>query len=267
MTAETEYYYRHHDKATGERERRRDDHLRREVHIFRDPQVKQESNDVTQAAFQSPTVHLADLCYQRLIFGRHQVNSLFRREEEGTERPTVQRAHLGRTRFPEYSVQQMFEAGIFLQQDMAVAPTGKEYQGMGNQKNFDPYANGIMVHAGCYLVINGKEGHSIHASFFGGAEKYLQRGDIVRGFNNMQGEATARVRAARMVAALPEATTPTLTPQQGFLNVYGNMVDAEQALEIMAQEYMESKYTTGGDRMEAIVTPYWSSDGNRFTTT
>jgi hypothetical protein len=39
----------------------------------------------------------------------------------------VQRAHLGRTRFPEYSAQQMFEAGMFLQQDMAVAPTGKEY--------------------------------------------------------------------------------------------------------------------------------------------
>jgi hypothetical protein len=99
---------------------------------------------------------------------------------------------------------------------MAVAPTGND---------------GIMVHAYCYLVINGKEGHSIHASFFGGAEKYLQRGSIVRGFNNIQGEATARVRAARMVAALPEATIPTLPPQHGFSNVYGgNMADAEQAL-------------------------------------
>jgi hypothetical protein len=122
------------------------------MHIHRDPQVKQEGNNVTQAAFQSPTAHLVDLCYQRLIFGRHQVNSLFRREEEGAERPAVQRAHLGRTRFPEYSTQQMFEAGMFLQQDMTVAPTGKEYQGMGNQKDFDPYADGIMVHADCYLV-------------------------------------------------------------------------------------------------------------------
>jgi hypothetical protein len=40
-----------------------------------------------------------------------------------------------------------------------------------------------MVHADCYLIINGKEGHSIHARFFGGAERYLQHGAIVRGFN------------------------------------------------------------------------------------
>ena len=34
-----------------------------------------------------------------------------------------------------------------------------------------------------------------------------------------------------MVAALPEATIPTLPPQHGFSNVYGgNMADAEQAL-------------------------------------
>jgi hypothetical protein len=58
-----------------------------------------------------------------------------------------------------------------------------------------------------------------------------------------------------MVAALPEATTPTFTPQQGFSNVYGDMVDAEQALEVTAQEYMASEYTTGGNRMESIVTP------------
>jgi hypothetical protein len=58
-----------------------------------------------------------------------------------------------------------------------------------------------------------------------------------------------------MVAALPEATTSTPTPQQEFSNVYGNMVDAEQALEITAQEYMASEYITGGDRMESIVTP------------
>jgi hypothetical protein len=265
MAAETECYYRHHDKATGERERRRDDHLLQEVHIHRDPQIKQEGNDVTQGAFQSPTAHLADLCYRRLIISRHQVSSLFRREEEGAERSAVQRVHLGRTRFPEYSVQQMFEAG---NEYLAVAPTGNEYHGVGNQKDFDPNADGIMVHADCYLVINGKEGHSIHASFFGGADKYLQRGAIVRGFNNIQGEATARVRAARVVAALPEATTSTLTPQQEFFNVYGNMVDAEQALEITAQEYMESEYTTGGDRMESIVTPLliarWQ---HRFTTT
>jgi hypothetical protein len=39
MAAETECYYRRHDKATGERERRRDDHLLQEVHIHRDPQA------------------------------------------------------------------------------------------------------------------------------------------------------------------------------------------------------------------------------------
>jgi hypothetical protein len=33
------------------------------------------------------------------------------------------------------------------------------------------------------------------------------------------------------------------------------MVEAEQALEVTAQEYMASEYTTGGDMMEAIVTP------------
>jgi hypothetical protein len=32
------------------------------------------------------------------------------------------------------------------------------------------------------------------------------------------------------------------------------MVDAEQALEVTAREYMKSEYTTGGDRMESIVT-------------
>jgi hypothetical protein len=58
-----------------------------------------------------------------------------------------------------------------------------------------------------------------------------------------------------MVAALPEATTATFTPQQEFANLYGNMVGAEQALEVTAQEYMASEYTTGGDRMEAIVAP------------
>jgi hypothetical protein len=41
-----------------------------------------------------------------------------------------------------------------------------------------------------------------------------------------------------MVAALPEATTPTFTPQQAFSNVYGDIFDAEQALEVAAQEYI-----------------------------
>ena len=68
----------------------------------------------------------------------------------------------------------MFGLGMFVQRGMTVIPTGREYQGrVGNRKDFDPYADGIMVHADCYLVINGKEGHSIHASFFGDAEKYL----------------------------------------------------------------------------------------------
>jgi hypothetical protein len=121
---------------------------------------------------------------------------------------------------------------------MAAIPTGREHQGVGNQKDFDPCAGGIMVHADCYLVINGKEGHSIHASFFGDAEKYLRHGAIVRGFNDIQGEHPARVRAARMVDALPEATTATFTPQQEFANLYGNVADAEQALEVTAQEYI-----------------------------
>jgi hypothetical protein len=43
-------------KATG-RERRWADHLLQELYIHRDPKVKQEGNDVTQAAFQSPTAH------------------------------------------------------------------------------------------------------------------------------------------------------------------------------------------------------------------
>jgi hypothetical protein len=98
---------------------------------------------------------------------------VFRREEEGKERAPVQRAALGRHNFRELTARQMFEAGMYLQQDMAVVPTGNEHKGVGNQTDFDPSADGIMVHAGCYLVINGKEGHSIHASFFGDAEKYL----------------------------------------------------------------------------------------------
>jgi hypothetical protein len=49
----------------------------------------------------------------------------------------------------------MFEQGMFLQQEMAMAPTGSEYAGVGGQKDFDPNADGVMVHADCYLVING----------------------------------------------------------------------------------------------------------------
>jgi hypothetical protein len=39
----------------------------------------------------------------------------------------------------------MFETGMYLQQDMAVIPTGNEYKGVGNQKDFDPNADGIMA--------------------------------------------------------------------------------------------------------------------------
>jgi hypothetical protein len=87
MTRDTDYA-----KATG-RERRWDDHLLQEGYTHRDPKVKREGNDVTQAAFQSPTAHLADCCYERLIFSRDQLSSLFGREEEGAER-TVQMALL-----------------------------------------------------------------------------------------------------------------------------------------------------------------------------
>ena len=72
---------------------------------------------------------------------------------------------------------------MFLQQNMAVVPIGNEYKGVGRQGDFDPYAEGIMVGADCYLLINGKRGHSVHVSFFGDAEKRLQHETIVRGFN------------------------------------------------------------------------------------
>jgi hypothetical protein len=52
----------------------------------------------------------------------------------------------------------------FLQSDMITIPTGGEHGGRGGQKDFDPNAEGLIVHADCYLVINGKDGHSIHAS-------------------------------------------------------------------------------------------------------
>jgi hypothetical protein len=58
-----------------------------------------------------------------------------------------------------------------------------------------------------------------------------------------------------MVAELPEATSSPVTPQETFLNVYGEMVNAEQALEATAREYMDSEYSTDdGDRGETIVT-------------
>jgi hypothetical protein len=99
---------------------------------------------------------------------------MFYREKERAERGPVQRVALGRDNFPELTHRQMFEQGMFLQQDMTMVPTGSEYAGVGNQKDFDTNADGVMVHADCYLVINGKEGHSIHASYFGDAERDIQ---------------------------------------------------------------------------------------------
>jgi hypothetical protein len=137
---------------------------------------------------------------------------------------------------------------------MIMVPTGSEHAGVGNQKDFDPNADGVMVHADCYLVINGKEGHSIHASYFGDAERDIQHGAVVRGFRDIDGEPPARVRATRMVLALPEAKTIQYTPQAAFGNIHGDMIATEQALEAAARVYMDSEYATGGDRMEAIVT-------------
>jgi hypothetical protein len=174
------------DYATA-RERRH--HLLRRSHVRRDPEVRREGTDITQAAFQSPTAHPVRY-YERLIYSRHGVSTVFKRREGEEGRAPVKRATLGRDNFQVLTTRQMFEAGMFLQQDMAVVPTGNEYKGVGHQKNFDPNADGIMaqVHAGCYLIINGKEGHSIHASFSGDAENCLQHGAIVRGFNDIQGE-------------------------------------------------------------------------------
>jgi hypothetical protein len=214
-TRSTGYYYRHYDKFTGEWERRwtaNPQCLPERIH--RDPEVRREGNDVTQAAFQSPYAHLAARYYERMIYARHALRTVFYRGGEGAERGPVQRATLGRDNFPELTHRQMFEAGMFLQQDMAMVPTGSEYAGVGNQKDFDPNADGVMVHADCYLVINGKEGHSIHASFFGDAERPIQHGAIVRGFRDADGEPPARVRATRMVLALPDAKTVQYTPHR-----------------------------------------------------
>jgi hypothetical protein len=81
-TRSTGYYYRHCDKTTGEWERRWDahPHLPPEAHIHRDLQVKQEGNDVTQAAFQSPTAHPG---YERLIYCRNNVSSVFGKRKKG----------------------------------------------------------------------------------------------------------------------------------------------------------------------------------------
>jgi hypothetical protein len=85
----------------------------------------------------SPTAHLADRYYERLVFSRDQLSSLFGRREEGAERGPVQRASLDRNK--ELAVRQMFQLGMFVQRGMAVIPTGREYQGVGNQKDFDPH--------------------------------------------------------------------------------------------------------------------------------
>jgi hypothetical protein len=126
--------------------------------------------------------------------------------------------------------------------------------GLGGQKDFDPNAEGLIVHADCYLVINGKDGHSIHASYFGDAESVIEHGAIVRGFRDIDGEPPPQVRAARMVLALPEAETIRYTPQATFVNIHGQRVDTAQALEAAARTYMDGEYTTGGDRKEAAVT-------------
>jgi hypothetical protein len=159
------------------------DYTRHRIRVERrDPEVRREGNDVTQAAFQTPYAHLAARYYENLIFARHELRTMFHREEEGAERGPVQRATLGRDTSPELTYRQMFEQGMFLQQDMTMVPTGSEYAGVGNQKDFEPNADGVVVHADCYLGINGKEGHSVHASYFGDAERAIQHGAIVRGF-------------------------------------------------------------------------------------
>ena len=196
----------------------------------RDPEVRREGNDVTQAgvpiAIRSPgsaILREPDLCPTRTL------RTMFYREEEGAERGPVQRATLGpRSRqlpraHPSANVRARHvpTAG----HDHGI-PTGSEYAGVGNQKDFDPNADGVMVHADCYLVINGnKEGHSIHASYFGDAERDIQHGAIVRGFRDIAGEPLARVRATRMVLALPEAKTIQYTPQATLDNIHGDRID------------------------------------------
>jgi hypothetical protein len=57
-----------------------------------------------------------------------------------------------------------------------------------------------------------------------------------------------------MVLALPEPKAIQYTPQATFNNIHGNRIDTTQALEAAARVYMDAEYTTGGNRMEAIVT-------------
>jgi hypothetical protein len=109
---------------------------------------------------------------------------------------------------------------------------------VARQGDFDPHGDGIIGRADCYLLINGTKEHSIHARFFGDAEKCLQQGTAVRGFNDIQGWDPAQVRAARMIDELPEPTSPQSIHLQTFCNIYGAKVDAEQALEVTAQAYM-----------------------------
>jgi hypothetical protein len=57
-----------------------------------------------------------------------------------------------------------------------------------------------------------------------------------------------------MALALPEPKAVQYTPQATSNNIHGDRVDTAQALEAAARIYMDEEYTTGGDRMEAIVT-------------
>jgi hypothetical protein len=154
MTAETRstgYYYRHYEKFTGEWERRwtaNPQCLPERIH--RDPEVRREGNDVTQVAFQSPYAHLAARYYERMIYAR---NDLQRRRRSGARSGTegdprsrqLPRAH------PSANVRSRH---VPTQQDMTMIPTGSEYAGVGNQKDFDPNADGVMVHADCYIYIH-----------------------------------------------------------------------------------------------------------------
>jgi hypothetical protein len=56
---------------------------------------------------------------------------------------------------------QMFEAGMFLQQDMTMVPTSSEYAGVGNQKDFDP--NSLhLTQFQTRLVCGGNHGAGTH---------------------------------------------------------------------------------------------------------
>jgi hypothetical protein len=134
-----------------------------------DLEVQREGNDVTQAAFQSPYAHPGG--YQQLIYSRYGLSWIFARCEEGEELPPIQEATLGDVKIPALTVAEMFDAGMFLQQAETEVPTGGEYAGVARQGDFGPYGDGIIGRAGCYLLINGTKGHSIHARFFGDAER------------------------------------------------------------------------------------------------